>query len=132
MSSTGSRNLDLIATEVLDILDRWEDRIQGHHTQKREHTRRRLRNKMNVFLPGAESLAGECQEASSVEVWSRNISQSGICFIHPGQIKADRIIICLDPDRTGTHWFHADIVRSRPVHNDFWEFGARFIERAQM
>lgn len=121
-----------IAEEVLDILDRWSERLSGHHTQKREHARKRFRSPITIYVPEAETVAGECAESTTVQAYSRNISSGGIAFVYPGQLKAEKVIICLDPDGAGSHWFHAEIVRSRQVHRDFWEFGAKFLERAAM
>lgn len=118
--------------EVLDILDRWSERMQGHQTQKRQHVRYVYRSRMTLYLPGSESLAGECQESTSVDVWCRNLSQGGLCFIYRKQLLANKVIVCLDPDQEGTHWFHGEIVRSRQVHNEFWEYGVKFAGRAEM
>lgn len=120
------------AEEVLDILDRWDQRMQGHQNQKREFARRPYRTRMTLFIPGADSVAGECQESCSADVWSRNLSQGGLCFIYPNQLNIDKVIICLNPDQGGTQWFHAEIVSSRQVHNDFWEYGIKFAGRAEM
>jgi len=55
-----------------------------------------------------------------------------MCFIYRGTIKAKKIVVCLNPDSGGTLWFQAEIVRQRLVHNDFWEYGARFTGPAQL
>lgn len=120
------------AHEVLDMLDRWDQRMQGHQNQKRGFARRSYRTRMTLFILGGDTVAGECQEACSADVWSRNLSQGGLCFIYPHQLKTDKVIICLNPDQGGTQWFHAEIVRSRQVHNEFWEYGFRFAGRAEM
>ena len=121
------------AHEVLDILDRWSSRLQGHHTQKREYPRKTFRTQITVYIPGTEGLAGECAQASSFQVWARNISQNGLCFIYQGQLGiGEKLILCLDPEADGTHWFYAVLVRSRQVHNEFWEYGVKLTERAEI
>ena len=117
------------AVQVLEILDRWDARLRGHHTQKREHTRMPFRSRLTLHINDSGMQAGECQEQSGISVWSRNISQSGVCFVHKGPLQADKVIICLDPDHECSHWYNAEIVRSRQVHNDFWEFGAGFVSK---
>lgn len=120
------------AAEVLDILDRWDQRMQGHQNQKREFDRRPCRTRMTLFIPSADSVAGECQEARNTDVWCRNLSQGGLSFVHPRQLKSDEVIICLNPNQGGSQWLHAKINRVRKVHNDFWEYGAKFTGRAEM
>ncbi len=120
------------AEEVLDILDRWSERMQGHQTQKREFLRRSFRTRMTLYLPSSESLAGECQESTSVDVWCRNLSQGGLCFLYPKQLNATKVIVCLNPEQGGTQWFNGEIIRNRQVHNDFWEYGIQFAGRAEM
>ena len=122
---------DFRATRVLDTLDRWSDRLQGHFTQKREFPRRRFRTKVTVYLDG-NSGVGESAQSTSVDVWSRNISQGGLCFVYTDQIEAVDMIVCLDAQGDGRLWYSAEVVRSRPVHDGFWEFGIRFKGSAQI
>ncbi|MEZ6049669.1 MAG: PilZ domain-containing protein [Planctomycetaceae bacterium] len=124
--------LDRAAEEVLAMLDRWDSKMQGHHTQKRQYVRKPYRTKMTVFIPQAESVVGESRESTSFAVWSRNISQGGVSFIYPGALKHGKYLMCLDPEKTGSLWFLVEIIRSRQVHNDFWEYGARMLERASI
>ena len=120
------------AQRVLEILDRWDERLAGHQNQKREFPRRKFRARATVYIPETEGMAGECAESASFEVWSRNLSQAGMAFIYRGQIKTKKIVVCLNPDSGGTHWYQAEIVRSRQVHNEFWEFGVRFTGAANI
>lgn len=120
------------ANRVLDILDRWDERMRNHQTQKRQHPRRKFRAQVTIYIPESTGIAGESAEATSFSVWTRDLSQAGMCFIYRGTIKARKIVVCLNPDAGGTLWFQAEIVRQRLVHNDFWEYGARFTGPASL
>lgn len=126
------KRMNKAADEVLAILDRWDAKMQGHQTQKRHYARKPYRTKMTVFLPQTDGMAGESSENTSFTVKSRNISQGGISFLYRGALKHDKFLMCLDPEKTGNLWFLVEIVRSRQVHNDFWEYGARLLERASI
>ena len=130
-TKTESRE-ERLAARVLDILDRWDERLQGHQNQKREFPRRKFRARVTVYLPESDGLAGECAESMSVDVWARNISQAGLAFIYRGAIKAEQVVVCLDPDTGGRMWYQAEIVRSRQVHNEYYEYGIRFTGSAQI
>jgi PilZ domain len=120
------------ALEVISMLDRWSDRLEGHYTQKRTSQRKSFRSRITIYIPSNDSLAGESEEATSFQAWARNISQSGLAFLYKGNIKLDKIIVCLDPDTKGIHWLNAEFVRIRQVHNDFWEYGVKFTGRQEM
>lgn len=132
LAKTESEREDRMAEQVLDMLDRWSERLAGHQSQKREFPRKRYRAKITLYIPESAALAGECAEASTLEVISRNISQSGLSFIYRGLIKADKIVVCLDPHQGGTHWYQGMILRRRQVHNEFWEYGVKFTGTAQI
>lgn len=121
-----------IAERVLDMLDRWADRLNGHQDQKREFPRKRFRARVTVYIPETVGIAGESAEATNFQVWSRNLSQGGMSFIYHSHIKSDRIVVCLDPDKGGTHWYQGQLVRKRLVHNDYWEYGVKFTGTAQI
>lgn len=121
-----------LAVRVLDILDRWDARLQGHQNQKREFPRSKYRAQVTIYLSESNSLAGECAESMQLHVWARNISQAGLAFIYRGQIEAEKVVVCLDPDTGGRMWFQAEIVRSRQVHNEYHEYGIRFTGSAQI
>ncbi len=127
-----SEREEKLAERVLDMLDRWADRLNGHQDQKREFPRKRFRARVTVYIPETSGMAGECAESTSFQVWSRNLSQGGMSFVYRGHIKAEKIVVCLDPDKGGTHWYQGVLVRKRLVHNDFWEYGVRFTGTAQI
>jgi hypothetical protein len=115
------------AQEVIDILHRWDARMNGHQTQKRSRDRVACSTRICVF-PGQRHGTAD-PEKSGVTAWARNVSAKGIAFIYKGPIEWKRVLICLDPDSGETTWIHAEIVRTRKVHNDFWDYGARFLNR---
>ncbi|VAX38676.1 hypothetical protein MNBD_PLANCTO02-3055 [hydrothermal vent metagenome] len=131
-SIQNQNNLDTTATRVLDMLDNWSERMDGHQTQKRSSVRKVFRCKMTIFIPEDEGAVGEADDTTIIEVWTRNISKNGICFIYPEIIKFDSIIICLQVAGGQANYFHAQIVRRRQTHENFWEFGVLFKERAHM
>lgn len=131
LTQTAESRDERLACRVLDILDRWDERLQGHQTQKREFPRRKFRARITVYIE-SDGVAGECAESMNLDVWARNISQAGLAFVYQGQIKAENIVVCLDPDAGGKMWYQAEIVRSRQVHNEFREYGIRFTGSAQI
>jgi hypothetical protein len=116
------------AQEVIDILNRWDARMNGHQTQKRLHERVPYAGRISLYADSRNGVLEPGKEG--ITVWARNVSAKGIAFIYKGQIEWKRVLLCLDPDSGETTWMHAEIVRSRTVHNDFWDYGCRFIRRA--
>ena len=116
------------AQEVIDILNRWDAKMNGHQTQRRAHERVPYSVRICLFRRERKSAAEPPKPG--LTVWSRNVSPKGIGFIYKGRIEWKRVLLCLDPDSGGATWMHAEIVRSRSVHNGFWDYGARFIRRA--
>jgi hypothetical protein len=125
-NSTEARRAE--AQEVIDILNRWDARMKGHQTQRRAHER--VPYSVRICLYNRERTSSAEQTKSGITVWARNVSPKGIGFVYKGPIDWKRVLLCLDPDSAGATWMHAEIVRSRNVHNDFWDYGARFIRRA--
>ena len=115
------------AQEVIDILNRWDARMNGHQTQKRSHERVLFSSRVCLYADARNGAPEPGQEG--LTVWARNVSAKGIAFIYKGRIECRRILLCLDPDSGESTWMHAEIVRSRSVHNEFWDYGARFIRR---
>lgn len=118
------------AQRVLKILARWDERMRGRQTQKRSHERCAYPARMAVFHHEITTSLGRRGEAVPITVWARNVSALGVGFIYKGQIPAKRIVMCLDPDTGGQTWLHVEIVRRRQVHNEFWDYGAKFVGRA--
>lgn len=124
--------LSKIATEVMDMLDRWSEKMSGHHTQKRQYHRVAYRTMMTLYIAYGDNVAGEAQESAAFTVWSRNISRGGVGFLYHGHLTHGKYLMCLDAEQKGELWFLVDIVRSRKVHDQFWEYGAKLLERASI
>jgi hypothetical protein len=116
------------AHEVIDILNRWDAKMKGHQTQKRAHERVPISSRIRLFHGRRRGSAG--QEEPGITVWARNVSPKGIAFVYKGRIEWKRVLLCLNPGSGETTWMHGEIVRSRHVHNDFWDYGVRFLRRA--
>jgi len=123
-----------LAEEMLDVLKRWDERLKGHHKEKRKESRRDYQTQILIRLPEApaEEPDQPAQPPVGVRAWARNLSGNGIGFLYQGQLECTEVILCLDPDREATHWYRGTIVRSRPLQNDFWEYGVRLIGPAEI
>jgi hypothetical protein len=118
------------AAQVLEMLSRWDDKMQGHQTQKRERQRSKYSARMAVYNHDVKPPHGQAPDDAPITVWARNVSALGVGFIYRGRIRSKRIVMCLDPETGGSTWMRAEIVRARQVHNDFWDYGAKFLGRA--
>lgn len=129
MSVVTTTTRDRQALRVISMLKNWSDRLSGHVTQKRAHVRRDLATKLTIIIPESSQEAGESQDRSMVEVWTRNISQGGICFLSDGKLKTntDTVIVSI-----GNKYMESEIVRNRQVHDGFWEYGLKFLQEIQM
>lgn len=127
VSTRDHRNV--AAERVLSMLQSWSDRFQRHVRQKRAHQRRPCNIKTTCVIPESKRVAGEVEDESFTEIWLRNISQGGVGFIAEGQLQTtnDLVIISLGPK-----YMLCRIVRSRQVHDGFWEYGVCFVEEASM
>ncbi|HET6325225.1 MAG TPA: hypothetical protein VFG04_11165 [Planctomycetaceae bacterium] len=118
------------ADRVLKILARWDEKMRGRQTQKRSQERCAYPARMSVYHHEIKTRPGRSAEAAPISVWARNVSALGVGFIYKGQIPAKRVVLCLDPDAGAKTWLLVEIVRRRQVHNEFWDYGAKFIGRA--
>jgi hypothetical protein len=120
------------AQDVLDMLDRWDERLQGHLNKKRD--KQRLKFRSRVTISPADGILHDSAETTSqsncIDAIARNLSQAGIALISHKEIKERNVTICLNPATDGSHLLHGEIMRIRQVHNNFWEYGVRFIENA--
>ncbi|MCA9040070.1 MAG: hypothetical protein KDA65_06985 [Planctomycetaceae bacterium] len=130
-SSNQHYRLDTDATEALDMLDRWDAKMQGHLTQKRVFDRQRFRSKaiIRTYETTNDEETNTDNKTTSIMVWSRNISQEGISFIAAEVLELGIYLIGLNPDKPNELWIKLEIVRSRKVHNNFWEYGGKMLER---
>ena len=122
---------DSNAQRVLDTLQRWSERFDGHQNQKRQHERRPIRMQLSVYFSESDLPKSSTDNQYALEVWARNISRSGMCFIHNGPIKLGNVIIAFNLGAGETEYFRAQLVRNRQVHDGFWEYGVKFLEKVE-
>jgi hypothetical protein len=118
------------AERVLKILARWDEKMRGRQTQKRLQERCAYPARMSIYHHEIKTQPGRPADAAPITVWARNVSALGVGFIYKGQIPAKRVVLCLDPDAGAKTWLLIEIVRRRQVHNEFWDYGAKFVGRA--
>ncbi len=124
--------LEQQAHSVLDSLDRWDARLQGHQNQKRCHARKKFRTRIIVYVADGDETASEDVEATIVHGWSRDLSAGGIGFISLRELKDPGLTLCLDPEGFGEFWIKARIVRTRKLQDGFHEYGCLFEGRVKM
>lgn len=117
--------------KILEMLDRWDARLNGHQNQKRTHSRVPFRSQILVELPDLARSEYVPQENARLRVWARNLSPAGIAFLYRGPIESQKIVVCLDPDGAAEHKIVAKIVRSRKLQDGFREYGAIFLKRVK-
>lgn len=117
------------ALQVLDALDRSENRLLSYYKHKRDHSRETYRKTVTISVPlDCFEHEQQIQEPPQFEVLVRNISRSGLSFIHPGELMFDHMRVGLAVSGA-LAWFDARVVRKRRVEEGFWEYGAAFTGR---
>jgi len=117
------------ALQILDALDRAENRLIEYYKHKRDHARAIYRKTVTIAVPlEAFEHDSSIKEPPHFEVLVRNISRSGLSFIHPGELMFEQIRIRLDISQPSV-WFDARIVRKKRIEDGFWEYGAAFTGR---
>lgn len=120
---------DKLAEEALETLDRWDQRFKNHCSSKREFQREGFRAKLKARIPYSTDSKGQPAATGEFYVWARNLSQSGVSFIHHKELPLVSLLLCLDSETKGELWYMVKIVRKRQIYNDFWEYGASLEER---
>lgn len=120
------------AMRVLDALDRWSERLSGHHEQRRAFPRKSARSVITIYFIEESTIPNKAGEKLTAQVWMRNLSRNGLSFIHERYLNLSKIIVCLDVTGSDPVGFHAEVVRSRQVHEGYWEYGVSLKERAKM
>jgi hypothetical protein len=118
----------LSAERVLTKLQRLDARTAVHSGRRLRQYDRKCVNCMLEIRPVPKHL----DTRSSFLVWSFDISQSGLGFIAPGEIRETQLCIGIPiPGNTGqSNWFLTDVVRKRRVPEEhFWEYGVVIVAR---
>lgn len=133
-------NLDATVESVLSALDRWMERNDGHHTEKR--TTQRFPFRGSIVVTARHAATGALVQ---FEAPTRDISVSGLSFVVSRQIRTEsvegnivlasailtpetKIVVTLN---RGDHdlILVAEIRRVRKVHDNLYECGVRFVGR---
>ncbi|HEX6984357.1 MAG TPA: PilZ domain-containing protein, partial [Planctomycetaceae bacterium] len=115
------------AQRALDTLDRLDARLEPHYGPRRRHHRRPFRAAATVRRPLVPPPGPQ-----EVTVWTREISESGLSFIHKDRIAEDWVLVGLEPQPGRTVWLRADVVRRREVPTGgFWEHAVAFRGRIE-
>jgi hypothetical protein len=112
---------------VLDTLDRWEERLNLHYSPLRGFERKAFRSQVLIAIPPKPPAP---RPNEPFRVWARNVSQGGVSFVYRVQLDATKLFVGLLRGEQPPLWFRGEVVRARPVHEDYWEYGVRFLERA--
>tara|TARA_R110002111_G_scaffold1157_1_gene8186 strand:+ start:50665 stop:51039 length:375 start_codon:yes stop_codon:yes gene_type:complete len=118
--------------ETLEMLDKWSARLEGHCSQKRAEERTEYRQVIGIYIPGTERNGGAADDMELIVVTSRNLSRSGLSFLHTKNLQSEKVILALGHDKKHCIHMESKIVRRRQVHHDLWEFGVLFTGRAIM
>lgn len=126
-------------------------RCEGHITDRRVAKRHTYVGLVLICVPlNSESDSSETPAEAIFEVWSRNLSASGMSFIIPPDLvpaaisdatpmlKIDRTLregltirVGLPKPSADRVWLNADIMRVRPIHDGLIECGVHFTGRAE-
>lgn len=137
---------------ALESLVRWDKRNVGHHTEKREFSRFEYyaRMPMRATLPSAVFDGDLLEESVCFEVWSRNLSASGLSCLTfremipclavddtAGILQLDQILgegssisLGMTNDAGRTWTVFGGVIRVREVANRILEFGLEFVGKA--
>ena len=119
---------DARTQEVLDKLDWWDDRNQGHHTQKRSKSRPLYRTLILV-----QSVDASDSAEVTFKAWTRNLSQGGLSFVLPRELHLhDVVITWCDGKVEPASRLQGQVVRFRRVHDGYWEYGVEFLSRERL
>ena len=126
-----SENVSRAAVRVLDMLDRLESRTAPLYEKQRGHARSQYRGIVRIREVTDDVEVTDFDEIEECMVWGRSVSQSGISFIYPGSHEWQKIFVGIEVPGRGLTWMRAEAVRGRQVSDeDFWEYGVRFLGRA--
>lgn len=121
-----------VIEETLDILDNWSSRLEGHCAQKRGEERTEYRQLVSLYVPRSEFNGGDDDVLEMIVVTARNLSRSGLSFLHSKNLRSENIVVGLGQDKKDRIYLKSKTVRRRQVQNDLWEFGVKFTGRAIM
>lgn len=117
------------AKRVVSMLQSWSERFDQHVTQRRSHGRKGCCVESMVLIPELRRTAGELGDQSLIQIWIRNISASGAGFVTEHKLPTEKKELILS---LGTKYFLCRIIRSRQVHDGYWEYGVQLIRETEI
>ena len=112
---------------AIEMLDRSAAVADRNFSELREYERKKLHGVVNICIPNSDSPIVEHRGSKAFRAVCRDLSASGLCFIHPAPLAEDHLIVGLNVSENDGKWFHAEIVRRREIApTEFWEYGVAF------
>ncbi|MFN3159504.1 MAG: PilZ domain-containing protein [Rubinisphaera brasiliensis] len=128
MPTLTEAEIETRAQRVLAMLQSWSDRFMNHFTHRREHIRRGCVLKSSCITPGQNRTESSTDGKKTAPIWIRNISSTGIGFISYGPLRPEKDLIVI---KLGPKNMLCEIVRTRQVHDGFWEYGSKFLRSVE-
>ncbi len=122
-----------LARRALDLLDGSRTLTDRQYASTRNHPRTAARTVATICLLHAQPSVVDVQSGLTFRAITQDISQGGICFIHPGPLMAGDILVGLSLSDDERKWFLGQIVRRREIGDTtFWEYGVAFRQRVTL
>lgn len=119
-----------LATCALELLQGSRLLTDRQHARSRLHPRAKLQMAATIGLLDSESTLLDAGAGKVFRVPVQDISQGGLCFIHPGPLPPGQILVGLPLSDDQPTWFVGQIVRVREVGDTgFWEHGVALRQR---
>jgi hypothetical protein len=122
-------NLDRRAARAVQVLTQWAVRWDHIHAHQRRHVRHICMARLTVYPAAAALDTDGLNDVPAVEVWVQNVSEGGLGFLYHAAIPETHVVVALPTASGGPTYMRAEIVRRRPVHDGFFEYGAKFTGR---
>ena len=107
---------------ALDILSDHEQRVSRVYERRREHRRQPVNKLLHVMSRNQRAY-------DAIEVYSYDVSRSGIGFICEEPLEPGPIRICLDPQSAAPIWMDAVVCQCKEVTDGIYACGTRFQNR---
>ncbi len=117
------------ALRLIERLERLDALLADQFQRVRKHERIRAHGQLRVFVPAPGAKPTDLKNAQVIHVWTRNLSQGGLSFIAREQILAEQIVVELPFADGRINYLLSNVVRTRQVDEEFWEYGVAFLLR---
>jgi hypothetical protein len=120
------------ALDALDVLDNASRLGDQQFARQRATSRTTLRMLVNVCVVAPDAAVQSLRSGQAFRTMARDISSSGISFIHSEALPADNILVGLPLPGNDCRWFLASVVRRKEIGDTgFFEHGAVLRQRVQ-